>query len=536
MRSENPTASASLLTAVRGRAERAGRYVAQRPPAMRGLLVVLAAAVLALPLAWAASSVGLVPGVLSTSPQGAFLAGGHAYSNDDRAVITRALDLKRISYRVDDQGHVIVDADRRAEASEIIAKLAVGPRSVRDLVREAITPSLLESPGDSERKREVFETQVVEELIKRNRDIVDAYIDVRKTKPQLGARRAVVESAFVRLETRGDRVLDAATIDSIIIHLRGHWVELKLNAITIIDQTGRIYHDPTDMARSALARTASRQDEIRRQLLDQLDWIKGVRVSVRMISPPASVPAPPAVPIIAGASPATASGGSFSSREHATRATAIVANRPIDLNDGDDSPIASPVPVRSTSGAGTEVSPIAPTVETAPEHGTIWVKVPRGYYWNAVRSVPGRDHDPSVEELRNTAARVESQIREMAGGVVSLGELWELKIDAIPDEPDLSRPTAAPTSSNSRPITDWQTPLAAGGAALAVVLFAFGARAAAGRRMPAQAVRGGYRVDAPASKVSEPGPSDRVRELVRLNTAAAAGVVERWISQGGRSE
>ena len=30
-----------------------------------------------------------------------------------------------------------------------------------------------------------------------------------------------------------------------------------------------------------------------------------------------------------------------------------------------------------------------------------------------------------------------------------------------------------------------------------------------------------------------PGPSERVRELIRLNPEAAAGVLQRWIGQGG---
>ncbi|MDE2508398.1 MAG: hypothetical protein KGM43_14390 [Planctomycetota bacterium] len=530
MRSENPTGSAALLRAFRGRAERASRYVAGSSPTTRWIITGAGAVALAIPLAWGASMLGLAPGVVATTSEGVLLAGGHIYSRDDLAVIERALDLKRIHYRIDDQGHVLVDADHRAEAGEVVAKLAVGPRSVRDLMREAITPSLLESIGDSERKREVSETQVVEELITRNRDIVDAYLYVKKGKARLGARQPVAESAFVRVETRGDRMLDPATVDTVVLYLRGHWPELKPSAIVIIDQKGHEYNNPTDAARSALARAASRQDEIRRQLLDQLDWIKGVHVVVQVI------PAVQAVPAVASAAEAVAPASraplaGARPPEPGYRGGAIVANRPIDLSaDEEPTRAAQSVPVPAASALEAPAS--RPTAEAVPEHGTVWVKVPRGYYWHAVQSAPGRDHGPTADELRHTAARVESHIREMVGSVVPIGERWSVKVDPIPDETEMVRLTEEPRSSNATSTIDWQTPLAAAGATLAVVLFAFGARAAAGRRAPQTGNRGGYRVDPPANPVSEPGASDRARELVRLNPAAGAGVIERWISQG----
>ena len=40
-----------------------------------------------------------------------------------------------------------------------------------------------------------------------------------------------------------------------------------------------------------------------------------------------------------------------------------------------------------------------------------------------------------------------------------------------------------------------------------------------------------YHIDS----ASEPGPSERVRELVRNNPEAAASVLQRWTRQGGRS-
>jgi flagellar M-ring protein FliF len=37
-----------------------------------------------------------------------------------------------------------------------------------------------------------------------------------------------------------------------------------------------------------------------------------------------------------------------------------------------------------------------------------------------------------------------------------------------------------------------------------------------------------------ADSASDPGPSERVRELIRRNPEAAASVLQRWTGQGGR--
>jgi hypothetical protein len=72
-----------------------------------------------------------------------------------------------------------------------------------------------------------------------------------------------------------------------------------------------------------------------------------------------------------------------------------------------------------------------------------------------------------------------------------------------------------------------------------VVLASVGAVGAmvrlATRRQPTRPSRSSWRpgfvVDGPNDPL--PGPSERVRELIRLNPEAAAGVLQRWIGQGG---
>ena len=60
-------------------------------------------------------------------------------------------------------------------------------------------------------------------------------------------------------------------------------------------------------------------------------------------------------------------------------------------------------------------------------------------------------------------------------------------------------------------------------------------RAVVSRRPVPRRARGADRGRYPIDAAPEPGhaPSERVRELVRFNPEAAAGVLQRWIGQGG---
>jgi len=76
--------------------------------------------------------------------------------------------------------------------------------------------------------------------------------------------------------------------------------------------------------------------------------------------------------------------------------------------------------------------------------------------------------------------------------------------------------------------------IAAGVALLAAVaLLAGGLRAGRGPSARPERRRRYDRRLAGESPGSGPAPSERVRELVRMDPEAAAGVLQRWIGQGG---
>ena len=118
--------------------------------------------------------------------------------------------------------------------------------------------------------------------------------------------------------------------------------------------------------------------------------------------------------------------------------------------------------------------------------------------------------------------------------VVPRGEPWTVKIDSILDDTSAADPMPIPVVSPARrPIPWWS--LAGTAAAVAVMLMVAAYRAVVSRRPVLRRARGADRGRYPIGTAAESGhaPSERVRELVRFNPEAAAGVLQRWIGQGG---
>jgi hypothetical protein len=161
----------------------------------------------------------------------------------------------------------------------------------------------------------------------------------------------------------------------------------------------------------------------------------------------------------------------------------------------------------------------------------VLVQVPIGHYLNHFR-MTGPKREPSPDDLKPYVDKTEEIIRSAVGHVVPADELGRLDIvrnDAsAPALPSLS--SIAPSSGRLSP---WWLP----GLAVAILTgLAFVARRLLVARRPAtlplRRVRRG-RID--LGEAPGPGPSERVRELVRLDSAAAAGVLQRWIGQGGHT-
>ena len=78
----------------------------------------------------------------------------------------------------------------------------------------------------------------------------------------------------------------------------------------MVDQKGHHYLDAGNPALGAISRTRAREEELSQKILEQLDWIKGVSVTVQLPVHPAPVepprrlqPRPPRPPLRARNSP-----------------------------------------------------------------------------------------------------------------------------------------------------------------------------------------------------------------------------------------
>ncbi len=152
-----------------------------------------------------------------------------------------------------------------------------------------------------------------------------------------------------------------------------------------------------------------------------------------------------------------------------------------------------------------------------------------------MRAVRGRES--SLDDLQPLVERTRTTVETTVRHIVPPEELDEVTVNNFPDELPAPQTTPLPTSGWSRLDPALWVPIGvAAGAALATASVALGMLAARWpapcslNHQPGRAVRNRYNLD----EASEPGPgpSERVRELIKLSPEAAASVLHRW-TQGG---
>ena len=66
--------------------------------------------------------------------------------------------------------------------------------------------------------------------------------------------------------------------------------ELKPGGLKIVDSQGRAYNDPANLALLSRSRAQIRQEELTAEIRSQLEWIEGIRVSVKLDHAPPAAP------------------------------------------------------------------------------------------------------------------------------------------------------------------------------------------------------------------------------------------------------
>ena len=97
-----------------------------------------------------AAVVGLGYIATPVAPVVDYLYAGQPFATDEIDAITRALAAKHIKPHVDDMGRIGVASDQVDEATDVVAKLDVGPRSIPEM-REWANQSSLLGPADGDR-------------------------------------------------------------------------------------------------------------------------------------------------------------------------------------------------------------------------------------------------------------------------------------------------------------------------------------------------------------------------------------------------
>jgi flagellar biosynthesis/type III secretory pathway M-ring protein FliF/YscJ len=443
-----------------------------------------------------------------------YLYAGQRFSTDEIDAITRALAVKHIKAQGDGTGRIGVASDQLDAATDVLAKLVVGPRSIPEILEWANQSSLLASPAETERRQIRAREMILENMIGNLDGIVRAYVTINRTRPAGGFRPtpASASTAFVWLQTERNREIGSKTVQSIQTILKGYEPDLKHDAVTVVDQKGHHYLDAGNPALGVISLTRAREEELSQEILDELDWIKGVSVTVQLplasarVEPPAPPPAPVPTPPASG-------------DELAPSHLSMSLNRPLEIGPepGADSTPA-PVPA-ATAGE--------PKPAGGEGQGTVWVKVPRSFYRRMI------EKEPSLE-LAAVKSHIEKDIRTAVEMKVPRGEPWTVKIGSILDDSTSAGMLPSRTVSPSRrPIPWWS--LAVTATAVAITVMAAAYRTVVSRRPVPRQARGVRRGRYPIDTAPEPGhaPSERVRELVRFNPEAAAGVLQRWIGQGG---
>jgi flagellar M-ring protein FliF len=523
----------AALAWVRAQVDRLRRSVMSRRPAVRWSVALLAVIGLTSLVYWTAASF--------TTLGARYLGSSRQFSSDELIKVRTALDKQRLNYRVDDSRRVEVAADQFDQADEVVAKLDFGQRPIGEIREQSYIFSFLDSPSDKENKKQLAQEKIIEGLIGQLDGVVSSLVSIKSPQTSKWLHANAKPTAFVYVETEGNRQLPYQTAQSISGIVTGYVPDLTPGSITVMDRHGNRYLDSGNPAIGDASRDRAREEDLVKEIVDKLYWIKGVRVQVKVNSPRMVEPAA----ALAGAgnlsrqSPvtdhptATKTGAEMLKSEPGGSAPAMSVNQVVTL---DPEPLPTLPAAASVVANGTGANPPAAghSVEREQQRkhqpGHVLIYVPRSFYINASDIRPN-NREPTQAELRVMTERTENQIRTLVD--IATSESWKVDIFVLPDELSLNQPANLQSSvAARRRVLDWGIV----GTVVAVVsiLAAVGSWIQVARRpvsVPGPALSTGrFHVDS----ASESGPSERVRELVRRDPQAAASVLQRWTGQGGR--
>lgn len=497
MRSEDPSPGGSTLARLRARCEPARRWLSGRDSGPRRALALAAPLALAVlvGLAYFASSDEPVARVL--------LYKGRRFDREAIPKVLKALSAKGIDGRAD-EGRVGVASRQEAEAVSILEAANLGPNSPVDAINQPTEQGPFEPFSTFIQKVERKKLRFLEEMVHNLDPAAIDRVHIELFRPKSGGfpRRLAEPKATVFLFTESSRPVPPRTLAAIQRLLVGTEPDLKPESITILGDKGVPYVIQGNSSLLAESQAQARSEELAGQVQDKLRWIEGVRVWVRI--DPAESPAPRHAP-----------------EPMPEPATPIVAP---------NAAMSLPVDELPTAVVSAPAPPSAPPDATG--RVIVFVQVPVSHYLRGGR--PGdADREVSGADLRAYAEKVENSIRAAVRHVAPTAKAEDVtisRIDAIgPDVKELA-------SSGVRKFEPGWAVAGVVGLLVAVVVGSLRAGRKPSARPSRPSRRRRYdRALGDEGQGAGPAPSERVRELVRMDPEAAAGVLQRWIGQGGDS-
>ena len=490
--------------------ERLGAWLGQAGPRARWAIGGLIAVVL---LATAAS---FFTGSEPANTE--WLYDGRVFSRTESAKIISALKAADIPC-VETGGKLGVAAAKRAEALEVLGRGHIGPRPLDDLLDDRATAgSMWELPDDRDKRDLRGKEKIAREVIARFRGVVSATIILTPVAPtnRLSSVRSLKATALI--QTEDDQPLSHSTIDR-ICHGLTNIDAVDPDAITVIDPTnGRDYRVAGRPDVEARSTVRVREEELREKILNQLR-IDGALVYVR----------------IDQASPLQA---------HDDEAPAIAppnrigVNRPVVTDEPSSRPAEDSTPrllanaTHPASNAGTGNSHVNHRFSELPRQAYVLVQVPRSHYLKLFQAIHPTQA-PTPDDLAPFAVRVRETIQTVVNAIIPSQEMAALNIVRIDDLE--SGQLAGMNGLTPRKGNPSWLPVVGGLALAAAVLLLLGGGWLALRRpwLGPDPSAGRRQKSAPQATVTTTTATERVRELIRLDPGAAAGVLHRWIAQGG---
>jgi flagellar biosynthesis/type III secretory pathway M-ring protein FliF/YscJ len=509
MRTESSASTASAATRLRDGVARARRWVRGRRSVFRAILIAVVTAALA---AVAYMSIPLERDEIVLLYEGRKFSQATARAIE-KALLEEKIPCKRSGWSVG------VYRSNWSDAMTALDKHGVQPASIEDIEKEPPTFSWTDTPADRlERERWRLERWFKASIEGFDPSIRSAHVSIERTQIHV---REWKFSGLVILDT--ERSPSHKLIRSIQTLLTKRLPGLAPDAVTIGDSSGTFFLEAGNPTLESATRSHAREEDLRDHLIENLSKIvPGVDVVVQ-VETEAEMQLAPAQP--AKVNPPLP----------APPAEEVKANSPVSI-DPEPAPVINPEPMPPPAPPQTSTTTAPPGVPRA----NIWVKVPRSYYLRIFReNVPNRS--PSADDMAPLHLKTKGLIENAVSVLVPSIERGRVLVDPIPDDLGTSSrvvvPSGAPETARSWP--DWVAPAALGlgvGLAMALVLGTAGAGLIAARRPASRpsrtSVRSGLAVDIPAPSGPVPGPSERVRDLVRRDPEAAAGVLQRWIGSG----